>query len=85
MKGHQAKLQFLGFDLEPDLGPGLEHGLEPEWEYDQESLLVPGQEFVLEFDLGMDQGKFREGRDPLGRDLVLYQAAGSTTSGTLLK
>lgn len=74
----------LVFGLEFELVPGLE----PEWEFDQESLQIPDQELAQEFDQDMELGRCLVGQGPLEYDQVwaLRQShqVGSTVSGTLL-
>lgn len=79
----------LEFVLESDPVLGQGRGLEPGWEFDQESLQVPGQELALEFDQDMELGRCWEGQGSLGHDQVStlhrsHQVSGCTVSDTPL-
>ena len=80
-------MDIVGSGLEWVLGQGHDQG--PGWEFDQDTLQVPGQEFAQEYDLDMELGRCRVGQDSLGYDQVSplhhHQVSGCTVSDTPLK
>lgn len=78
---------LVGFVL---VGSGLEESGPGGWEFDQDTLQVPGQVPGQECAQDMELGRCRVCRDPLGHDQVpplhrSHQVSGCTVSGTPLK